>query len=46
VSYLHTGERPAAAEGEEIPEGHVLRLDADRRVIGLTIINAIVAAGP
>lgn len=40
VLYLHVGERRAAAESEETPEGHVLRFDAGGRIIGLTIINA------
>jgi len=40
VLYLHVGERQAAADSEETPEGHVLRFDSDGRVIGLTIINA------
>jgi len=40
VLYLHIGERQAAADGEETPEGHVLRFDADDEIIGLTIINA------
>lgn len=40
VLYLHVGERDAASESEETPEGHVLRFDVDRTVIGLTIINA------
>lgn len=40
VLYLHVGERQAAADSEEIPEGHVLRFDAAGQVIGLTIINA------
>lgn len=40
VLYLHVGERRAAADSEETPEGHVLRFDAAGRVIGLTIINA------
>lgn len=40
VLYLHIGERQAAADSEQTPEGHVLRFAADGRVIGLTIINA------
>ena len=40
VLYLHVGERQDAAYSDETPEGHVLRFDADGRVIGLTMINA------
>lgn len=40
VLYLHIGERQAAADSEQTPEGHVLRFDAEQRIIGLTIINA------
>jgi uncharacterized protein YuzE len=40
VLYLHIGERQAAADSEQTPEGHVLRFDTDQRIIGLTIINA------
>jgi uncharacterized protein YuzE len=40
VLYLHVGDRQPAATSEETPEGHVLRYDADGKVIGLTIINA------
>ncbi len=40
VLYLHIGERHAAADSEQTPEGHVLRFDTEGRVIGLTIINA------
>jgi uncharacterized protein YuzE len=40
VLYLHAGERQAAADSEETPEGHVLRFDANGSIIGLTIINA------
>jgi uncharacterized protein YuzE len=40
VLYLHVG-TPRAAEGEETPEGHVLRFEPDTdRIVGLTIINA------
>lgn len=39
VLYLHVGE-PAEAEGEETPEGHLLRFaPGTQRVIGLTVIN-------
>jgi uncharacterized protein YuzE len=40
VLYLHLGDPQEAAGSEEAPEGHVLRFDADGKVIGLTIINA------
>jgi uncharacterized protein YuzE len=40
VLYLHVGQRQAAADSEQTPEGHVLRFDASGKIIGLTIINA------
>jgi uncharacterized protein YuzE len=40
VLYLHVGQRDAAADSEQTPEGHVLRFDAGGTIIGLTIINA------
>jgi uncharacterized protein YuzE len=40
VLYLHVGE-PRAGEGEETPEGHVLRYaPGTTTVIGLTVIGA------
>jgi len=40
VLYLHVGS-PREAEGEETPEGHVLRFEpGPYRVVGLTVINA------
>jgi uncharacterized protein YuzE len=40
VLYLHVG-APQDAEGEETPEGHVLRFEpGTQRIIGLTVINA------
>lgn len=40
VLYLHRGE-PQPAEGEETPEGHVLRFaPGTDEIIGLTVINA------
>jgi uncharacterized protein YuzE len=40
VLYLHVGE-PHEAEGEETPEGHVLRYAPDTQtIVGLTIIGA------
>ncbi|MGI8413009.1 MAG: hypothetical protein ACR2QA_11120 [Solirubrobacteraceae bacterium] len=39
VLYLHIG-LPQAAEGEETPEGHVLRYaPGSQRIVGLTVIN-------
>ena len=40
VLYLHVGE-PQAGEGEETPEGHVVRFaPSSQQIVGLTIINA------
>jgi uncharacterized protein YuzE len=40
VLYLHVG-TPHRGEGEETPEGHVLRFaPGTQRIVGLTIINA------
>lgn len=40
VLYLHVG-TPQEAEGEETPEGHVLRFEpGSQRIVGLTVINA------
>ena len=40
VLYLHVGE-PVEAEGEETPEGHVVRFEpGTQRVVGLTLIDA------
>jgi len=40
VLYLHVGE-PRVGEGEETPEGHVLRYaPGTNRVVGLTVLGA------
>jgi uncharacterized protein YuzE len=40
VLYLHVG-KPQEAEGEETPEGHVLRYEpGTQRIVGLTILGA------
>jgi uncharacterized protein YuzE len=40
VLYLHVG-LPQPAEGEETPEGHVLRFaPGTQSIVGLTVINA------
>jgi uncharacterized protein YuzE len=40
ILYLHVG-APQEGEGEETPEGHVLRFaPGTQRIVGLTIINA------
>jgi uncharacterized protein YuzE len=40
VLYLHFGQ-PQPGEGEETPEGHVLRFaPGTQRIVGLTVINA------
>ena len=40
VLYLHVG-RPQPGEGEETPEGHIVRFaPGTQRIVGLTVINA------
>jgi uncharacterized protein YuzE len=40
VLYLHLGE-PRGAEGEETPEGHVIRFKpGTQRIVGLTVVGA------
>jgi len=40
VLYLHVGE-PQEGEGEETPEGHVLRFEpGTQRIVGLTVLGA------
>jgi len=40
VLYLHVGQ-PTEGEGEETPEGHVVRFEpGTQRIVGLTVINA------
>jgi uncharacterized protein YuzE len=40
VLYLHVG-TPSEAEGEETPEGHVVRFEpGTQRIVGLTVVNA------
>ena len=39
VLYLHVGE-PQGAQGEETPEGHVLRFEpGTQRIVGLTVLG-------
>jgi uncharacterized protein YuzE len=40
VLYLHVGDPSSAVDFDESPEGHALRFDAERRLVGLTIVNA------
>jgi uncharacterized protein YuzE len=40
VLYLRRGERREAAETFSTPEGHAVRMDENREVIGITIVNA------
>ncbi len=40
VLYLHVGE-PSEGEGEETPEGHLVRFEpGTQRIVGLTVVNA------
>jgi uncharacterized protein YuzE len=40
VLYLRRGERQEAAETLSTPEGHAVRMDSRREIIGITIVNA------
>ena len=40
VLYLSVGEPREPARQESSPEGHLVRYDADNRVIGITVVNA------
>jgi uncharacterized protein YuzE len=40
VLYLHVGELQASADSLQTCEGHAVRYNADRDVIGVTIVNA------
>jgi uncharacterized protein YuzE len=40
VLYLSVGEPRVAADSIVTPEGHVVRMDADGEIIGITLINA------
>ena len=40
VLYLSVGEPRKAADALVTPEGHVVRLDSENGIIGLTLINA------
>jgi uncharacterized protein YuzE len=40
VLYLRRGERREATETFSTPEGHAVRMDENREVIGITIVNA------
>lgn len=39
VLYLHVGDPTRAVDFDETPEGHGVRLDAEGRVVGLTLVN-------
>ncbi len=39
VLYLHVGDPSGAVDFDETPEGHGVRLDAEGRVVGLTLVR-------
>jgi len=40
VLYLHVGPPETAVEFDACPEGHHTRFDADRVLVGITVLNA------
>jgi uncharacterized protein YuzE len=40
VLYLHVGDPSSGVDFDETPEGHAVRLDADGRVVGVTLVGA------
>lgn len=40
VLYLHLADPPADVEGEETPEGHLVRYDAAGSLVGVTLLGA------
>jgi uncharacterized protein YuzE len=40
VLYLSSGDPTDAVDFDESPDGHALRYDADRRLVGITIVGA------
>jgi uncharacterized protein YuzE len=40
VLYLRRGERQETAETFSTPEGHAVRMDENREIVGITIVNA------
>jgi uncharacterized protein YuzE len=40
VLYLHVGDPLNAVDFDETPEGHAVRLDAEGRVVGVTLVGA------
>jgi uncharacterized protein YuzE len=39
VLYLHVGDPATAVDFDESPEGHGLRFDAQRRLVGITVVG-------
>lgn len=39
VLYLHLGEPTSAVDFDESPEGHHLRFDAGRKLVGITLLH-------
>lgn len=40
VLYLHLADPAAGIEGDETPEGHLVRLDAAGTLVGVTLVGA------
>lgn len=39
VLYLHVGDPSRAIDFDETPEGHALRFDRERKLVGLTLVR-------